>query len=223
MKISYMKKMFPDYEEEIVNDAEMRSIFDVLKTADEDGFDNVNIIVGADRQSEFENLAQKYNGELYDFDLIRVISAGVRDSDAEGVEGMSASKMRKAVVDGDFKSFKTGTPKSIKDADLLPEVRANAKFTTSALIPFSYKISAASRDFPTIIENAIIVTSEPSFSTLAFPIGNKKSSLSGQLKDWPYITSFSRKITGSGSLIADFNNPLASLLDHGETTFKPGQ
>ena len=38
MKISYMKKMFPDYEEEIVNDAEMRSIFDVLKTADEDGF-----------------------------------------------------------------------------------------------------------------------------------------------------------------------------------------
>ena len=86
MKISYMKKMFPDYEEEIVNDAEMKSIFDVLKTADADGFDSVNIIVGADRQAEFENLAVKYNGELYDFDQIRVISAGVRDSDAEGVE-----------------------------------------------------------------------------------------------------------------------------------------
>merc|ERR1711981_219646 len=56
MKISYMKKMFPDYEEEIINDAEMKSIFDVLKTADEDGFDSVNIIVGADRQAEFENL-----------------------------------------------------------------------------------------------------------------------------------------------------------------------
>ena len=117
MKISYMKKMFPDYEEEIVNDAEMRSIFDVLKTADEDGFDNVNIIVGADRQSEFENLAQKYNGELYDFDLIRVISAGVRDSDAEGVEGMSASKLRKAVQDDDFDTFRRGTPKGLKDAD----------------------------------------------------------------------------------------------------------
>jgi hypothetical protein len=117
MKISYMKKMFPDYEEEIVNDAEMRSIFDVLKTADEDGFDNVNIIVGADRQAEFENLAQKYNGELYDFDLIRVISAGVRDSDAEGVEGMSASKLRKAVQDDDFDTFRRGTPKGLKDAD----------------------------------------------------------------------------------------------------------
>ena len=117
MKISYMKKMFPDYEEEIVNDAEMKSIFDVLKTADADGFDSVNIIVGADRQAEFENLAVKYNGELYDFDQIRVISAGVRDSDAEGVEGMSASKMRKAVQDDDFDSFRRGTPKGLKDAD----------------------------------------------------------------------------------------------------------
>jgi len=117
MKISYMKKMFPDYEEEIINDAEMKSIFDVLKTADEDGFDSINIVVGADRQAEFENLAQKYNGELYDFDLIRVISAGVRDSDAEGVEGMSASKLRKAVQDDDYETFKRGTPKGLKDAD----------------------------------------------------------------------------------------------------------
>ena len=117
MKISYMKKMFPDYEEEIINDGEMKTIFDVLKTAEADGFKNVNIIVGADRQAEFENLAQKYNGDLYNFDQIRVISAGVRDADAEGVEGMSASKMRKAVQDDDFEAFKRGTPKGLKDAD----------------------------------------------------------------------------------------------------------
>ena len=118
MKISYMKKMFPDYEEEIVNDSEMKTIFDVLTTAFEDGYKNVNIIVGADRQSEFENLATKYNGELYDFDNIRVISAGVRDSDAEGVEGMSASKLRKAVMDDDMETFKKGTPKGLKGADV---------------------------------------------------------------------------------------------------------
>ena len=117
MKVSYMKKMFPDYEEEIINDGEMKTIFDVLKTAEADGFKNVNIIVGADRQAEFENLAQKYNGDLYNFDQIRVISAGVRDADAEGVEGMSASKMRKAVQDDDFDAFKRGTPKGLKDAD----------------------------------------------------------------------------------------------------------
>ena len=45
MKISYMKKMFPDYEEEIINDGEMKTIFDVLKPAEADGFKNVNIIV----------------------------------------------------------------------------------------------------------------------------------------------------------------------------------
>ena len=118
MKISFMKKLFPDFEENIINDSEMKSIFNVLIAADEEGYDNVNIVVGADRQAEFENLATKYNGELYNFKDIRVVSAGIRDADAEGVEGMSASKMRKAVVDGNFKAFKSGTPKNIKDDDV---------------------------------------------------------------------------------------------------------
>ena len=117
MKISFMKKMFPDYSENIINDDEMRSIFNVLTTASEGGYKDVNIIVGSDRQAEFENLATKYNGDLYNFENIRVISAGVRDADAEGVEGMSASKMRKAVVDGDFKAFRRGTPKDLNDGD----------------------------------------------------------------------------------------------------------
>ena len=127
MKISFMKKMFPDFEENIINDGEMKSIFNVLIAASEEGYKNVNIVVGADRQSEFENLATKYNGELYKFDDIRVVSAGVRDADAEGVEGMSASKMRKAVMDDDFEAFKKGTPKGINDGEtrtLFDAVRA---------------------------------------------------------------------------------------------------
>ena len=130
MKISYMKKMFPEFEENIVNDDEMKSIFNVLVTASEQGYSNVNIVVGSDRQAEFENLATKYNGELYNFDEIRVISAGVRDADAEGVEGMSASKMRKAVVDGDFDAFRRGTPKELDDGDtqaLFDAVRSGMK------------------------------------------------------------------------------------------------
>ena len=117
MKISFMRKMFPDYAESIVNDSEMKTIFNVLVLASEDGYENVNIVVGSDRQAEFENLATKYNGELYNFENIRVISAGVRDADAEGVEGMSASKMRKAVADGDFDSFRKGTPKELNDVE----------------------------------------------------------------------------------------------------------
>jgi len=117
MKVSFMKKMFPDFAENIVNDDDMKSIFNVLTTADEQGYRNVNIIVGSDRQAEFENLATKYNGDLYNFENIRVISAGVRDADAEGVEGMSASKMRKAVIDNDFDAFRRGTPKELDDGD----------------------------------------------------------------------------------------------------------
>ena len=130
MKISFMKKMFPEYEENIVNDNDMRTIFNVLTTADEEGYRNVNIVVGSDRQAEFENLATKYNGDLYNFENIRVISAGVRDADAEGVEGMSASKMRKAVVDGDFDAFRRGTPKELDDGDtqaLFDAVRTGMK------------------------------------------------------------------------------------------------
>tara|TARA_B100002019_G_scaffold241031_1_gene216879 strand:+ start:905 stop:2131 length:1227 start_codon:yes stop_codon:yes gene_type:complete len=137
MKISFMKKMFSDYEENIINDPDMKNIFDVLVTANEDGYGNVNIVVGSDRQAEFENLAQKYNGQLYEFDLIRVISAGVRDADAEGVEGMSASKMRKAVIDDDFESFRRGTPKKLDDGDtqaLFNAVRTGMKLKKKAKV-----------------------------------------------------------------------------------------
>ena len=54
MKISFMKKMFPEYEENIVNDDEMKSIFNVLTTAGEQGYKNVNIVVGSDRQKSLK-------------------------------------------------------------------------------------------------------------------------------------------------------------------------
>ena len=143
MKISFMKKMFPDFDENIVNDDEMRSIFNVLQTADGE-YKNVTIIVGSDRQAEFENLATKYNGELYNFDDIRVVSAGVRDADAEGVEGMSASKMRKAVADDDFEAFKRGVPASVKDADaqaLYDAVRTGMKIKKNSVTAEMWEIA----------------------------------------------------------------------------------
>ncbi|UYA57675.1 bifunctional NadR-like protein [Synechococcus phage S-CREM1] len=116
-KAEWMKKMFPDYADAIVNDEGMRNIFDVLKAVAGEGYTEVNIVVGSDRVSEFQNLAQKYNGSLYNFNNIQVISAGERDADAEDVSGMSASKMRKAAMDDDFESFKKGIPDTLKDPD----------------------------------------------------------------------------------------------------------
>ena len=119
-KIEFMKKMFPDYEENIVDNPKMKSIFDVMKSIYNAGYHSINIVVGADRQAEFENLAQKYNGEegFYNFEQIRVVSAGTRDPDAEGVEGMSASLLRKAVMDGDGETFNKGMPKGLSSPDI---------------------------------------------------------------------------------------------------------
>jgi hypothetical protein len=114
-KISYMRQMYPKHGERIVNDAASKTIFDVLKQAHADGYSSVNIVVGSDRQVEFEKLATKYNGDLYDFADINVVSAGGRDPDAEGVEGMSASKLRKVAAEGDFAAFRTGVPKALDD------------------------------------------------------------------------------------------------------------
>ena len=137
MKISYMRKMFPKFEEQIINDPEMRSIFDVLIAASEEGYKSINIVVGADRLGEFENLAMKYNGELYDFEEIKTISAGPREDDAEGVAGVSASKLRKAVVDDDYKAFKRGLPGGIDDGDgmaLFSAVRQGMKIKAAAKV-----------------------------------------------------------------------------------------
>jgi hypothetical protein len=116
-KISLMRKMYPKHGEKIINDANFKTIFDVLKKAYEDGYSGVNIVVGADRQSEFEKLASKYNGELYDFDELNVVSAGERDADSDDVKGMSASKLRKSAAEGDYETFRKGTPKSLDDKE----------------------------------------------------------------------------------------------------------
>ena len=114
-KVRLMKKMYPDQAEYIENDEDVKTIFDALKIADDEGYSNVQIVVGSDRVAEFDNLAQKYNGDLYNFDEIEVISAGERDDDAEGVTGMSASKLRKAASEGDFETFRKGIPDTIDD------------------------------------------------------------------------------------------------------------
>jgi len=114
-KVSVMRQMYPKHSEKIVNDPANRTIFDVLKKAHNDGYTNVRIVGGGDRVKEFEKLSGNYNGKLYQFDNIEVTSAGDRDPDAEGTEGMSASKQRKAAAENDFKSFRQGVPKSMDD------------------------------------------------------------------------------------------------------------
>jgi len=113
-KVGIMRQMFPKHSEKIVNDPANRTIFDVLKKAHNDGYAGVRVVGGADRQKEFDKLVNTYNGKLYKFDKVEVVSAGDRDPDADDVTGMSASKQRKAAAEGDLKSFMKGIPSTME-------------------------------------------------------------------------------------------------------------
>ena len=113
-----MQQLFPDHAGAIQNDPENgRNIFDILKNLHAQGYSDVNLVVGADRLKQFQDMVNKYNGKLYNFNSINLHSAGERSDDSEDVEGLSASKMRKAAADGDFKKFKSGLPGHVEDED----------------------------------------------------------------------------------------------------------
>ena len=113
-KHDMMKTMFPQHADMIVDDEKNgKNIFDVLRDLHAQGYDNVKVVVGDDRVKEFSNMTTKYNGKNYNFGGLDTVSAGERDPDAEGVEGMSASKMRKAAAENDYEAFKSGLPAHI--------------------------------------------------------------------------------------------------------------
>ena len=127
-KLAYMKKMFPKHARNLVVD-KARNVFEIAVTLHNKGHKSIIMVVGSDRVTEFETLLNKYNGTearhgYYGFDNIEVVSAGERDPDAEGVTGMSASKMRAAASANDFDSFKNGLPSNFKQGmSLFKDVR----------------------------------------------------------------------------------------------------
>lgn len=94
------------------------------------GHDHLIMVAGSDRVEEYKNKLAQYNGThqgaLYNFKKIEVKSAGQRDPDAEGVEGMSASKMREHAKNNDFTSFRQGVPSHVPEKharELFKDVR----------------------------------------------------------------------------------------------------
>ena len=127
-KIAYMKKMFPKHSRNLLV-SKARNVFEIAMILYNKGHKSIVMVAGSDRVAEFEGLLNKYNGVearhgYYGFDNIEVISAGERDPDAEGVTGMSASKMRAAASANDFDQFKLGLPTNFKQGmTLFKDVR----------------------------------------------------------------------------------------------------
>jgi len=111
-KVKFAKKAFGP----MVQNSAARTIIEVAKELS-GKYDTLVVVVGSDRIPEFKTLLNKYNGKDFTFKTIEVISAGERDPDAEGVTGMSGSKMRGFVASNDFNSFKQGVPSKLSDKD----------------------------------------------------------------------------------------------------------
>ena len=105
-KVKFMKKMFPQNNIKAAGRTE-RTFMEVLKFYNK-MYGEIIMIAGSDRVREFQALANKYNGRDYNYKSIKLISSGERDPDAEGVSGMSASKMREMAKNNDYRNFKSG-------------------------------------------------------------------------------------------------------------------
>ena len=111
-KFRFAKKAFG-----IVQRSQSKQIFQILPEIEKEGFTDIIMVVGSDRIGEFDRVLQKYNGKDYNFNSIKTVSSGDRDPDAQGVEGMSGSKLRGVAVSGDEKTFKSGLASKLSDAD----------------------------------------------------------------------------------------------------------
>lgn len=124
-KIKYARKMFPRHARSIIDDKSIKTLFDLFGKLYAEGFRHLKLIAGSDRVPEYERLIAKYNGKeqpagrYYNFETYKVVSAGARDPDAAGAEGMSASKMREAAKNNDFAKFKEGLPRTFEEAQSL--------------------------------------------------------------------------------------------------------
>lgn len=116
-KIGHVRKMFPG-----VNfsgsSKESPSFLTHLKELHGKGYTHVTFVAGSDRVPEYQKLVKQYNkpekeGGLFHFKGVKVVSAGHRDPDADGAEGMSASKMRDHAQQGNYHSFKSGLPSHV--------------------------------------------------------------------------------------------------------------
>ena len=103
-KVGFMRRLFPDAN--VVSHKGIRNVIDVMKHLESKGHKEVTMVVGSDRVEEFKSLLNKYRTkEFPNIKKVNVKSAGHRDPDAEGAEGMSASKLRALATSGKRDEF----------------------------------------------------------------------------------------------------------------------
>jgi hypothetical protein len=172
-KVGFMKKMFPKYSRNIISNRNAKTAFMIAPMLYDMGYKRCIMVVGGDRVTEFKTTLNKYNGKkgshgFYDFKGgIEVVSAGERDPDAEGVTGMSASKMRAAAAANRYEDekdpktgkilngFKSGLPSAFEKSNgkkLFDTLRKSMNISEE-LLEF---LEATNADFSRFIETEFV-------------------------------------------------------------------
>ena len=103
-KVSALRSLFP--KANVVSHGKVKTIIDAMKHLESKGHKEVTVVAGSDRVDEYHGLLNKYRSkEFPNIKKVHVVSAGQRDPDAEGAEGMSASKLRGLVSAGKKEEF----------------------------------------------------------------------------------------------------------------------
>jgi hypothetical protein len=117
-KVEYLKKIAAKGTNVTGSSSEHPTLLHHLANLHKNGVHHITMVAGDDRVKEYHDLIHKYNGVegrhgTFNFKSINVVSAGARDPDAEGAEGMSGTKMREHARSGNMKAFKSGLPKAL--------------------------------------------------------------------------------------------------------------
>ena len=119
-KLKHTKRAFPGVNVS-ASDSSAPNFLSQASKLYKQGVTHFHMVGGSDRADEYKHLLNKYNNVKgphghFNFKNIEVHSAGDRDPDAEGVSGMSASKMREHATKGNFNEFRKGVPSKMTDA-----------------------------------------------------------------------------------------------------------
>ena len=130
-KAKYAKKAFG-----IFVKSRARTIIEVAKELEADGYTDIVLVFGEDRDAEMVNLIKKYNGKEFNFNSIDSVSAGKRDPNAKGVEGISGTKLRELAKTGQLDTFKKALASKLSDREktaIYNEIRKVYSISDSAI------------------------------------------------------------------------------------------
>lgn len=142
-KVYFLNRMFPKTNFVAANE-EVRTFIEAASMLSKK-YKHLVMVAGSDRVQEYEKILNKYNGDVFTFETIEVVSAGERDPDSDSASGMSGTKMREAAKKGDFDAFKKGLPHTLTNTDArrlmneirqglgLDAIREQVKFETNEL------------------------------------------------------------------------------------------